>query len=350
MNNRALISSRVTRMFHQLLLAVLAFILVAACDADPSQISTVHSQDAIQTAPSDAVRVVKHMMGETQVPANPQRVITLDTSHLATALVLGIQPIGSTAWEQVEHRSGFEPFEPYLSDRTQELTILGYGYTAREVNLEKVLLLKPDLILGNQDHKAIYKQLSRIAPTVLYNYSDDGDSWKDFMRSSAEALGKTQEAEKLLSDYHQRTQEFKQKMGVGVASSEENRASSIQVSVIHPTPYGTRLLYQDQFCSSVLQDVGLPRPPEQDKDGYGPEVSWEFIPQMGGDVIFVISFMDDESLDLVEQLKNHPLWSQLEAVKQGKVYPVDAEHWYGSDIVRANLILDDLFKYLLEEE
>jgi ABC-type Fe3+-hydroxamate transport system substrate-binding protein len=41
-------------------------------------------------------------------------------------------------------------------DRLQELTILGYGYTESAVNLEKVLLLKPDLILGNQDHEAIY--------------------------------------------------------------------------------------------------------------------------------------------------------------------------------------------------
>lgn len=64
--------------------------------------------------------------------------------------------------------------------------------------------------------------------------------------------------------------------------------------------------------------------------------------------------MNGESLELANQLKNHPVWSQLEAVKQDKVYPVDAEHWYGSDIVTANLILDDLlddlFKYLLQEE
>lgn len=71
---------------------------------------------------------------------------------------------------------------------------------------------------------------------------------------------------------------------------------------------------------------------------------------MGGDVILVISFRDRDSLKLVEDLKRNPLWSQLEAVKQGKVYPVDAEHWYGSDIVTANLVLDDLFNHLLRAE
>lgn len=341
MSDRTLISSKVTQMLRQLLWAILAFILVTACGADHSQVSPVRSPNATQTAPSDTVRLVRHMMGETQVPVNPQRLITLDANYLATALVLGIQPIGSTAWFSIDHQTGLKPVEPYLSDRAQELTILGYG---SEVNLEKVLLLKPDLILGNNNHEAIYEQLSQIAPTVLYDYSYGSNrSWKDLMRFSAKVLGKTQEAEKLLNDYYQRTQKLRQKMG--------DRASNIQVSVINPDSNGIYLLYRGSLGGSVLEDVGLSRPPEQDKDGRTSLlVSFEFIPQMDGDVIFVISFMDEDSLDLVSQLKNQPLWSQLEAVKQGKVYPVDAEHWYGWDIVRVNLILDDLFKYLLEEK
>lgn len=63
----------------------------------------------------------------------------------------------------------------------------------------------------------------------------------------------------------------------------------------------------------------------------------------------MVSFQDGESLELIEKLKNHPLWSELEAVKQGKVYPVNAEPWYGSDIITANPILDDLFNYLIEK-
>lgn len=326
-----------------LLLVVFTIILVSACGGNAPYSGVPQSPTVLPKSPSvGAVRVVRHVMGETEVPVNPQRVVTLDTGHLANALALGIQPIGSTAWYRIDHQTGLGPVEPYLSNQTQELTILGYGFSSDQVSLEKILLLKPDLIVGNQDHKAIYDQLSRIAPTVLYDYSDDGDGWQEFMRSSAEALGKTQEAEKLLSDYHQRTQELRQKMG--------DRASITQVSVIHPLPSGTRLMYRDSFGGSILQDVGLSRPPEQDKDGTDSlPVSFEFIPQMGGDVIFVISFMDEDSLKLVKQLQNNSLWSQLQAVKYGKVYPVNAEHWYGDDIIRANLVLDDLFKYLLEE-
>lgn len=346
MSDRALISSRVTQMLRQLLWAVLAFILVTACGADHSQVSPVRSPDATQTAPSDSVRIVKHMMGETQVPVNPQRLITLDTNLLATALVLGIQPVGSVAWTDLNGQTGLDPIKPYLDDHAQELTVLGYS----DVNLEKVLLVKPDLILGNHHYKAIYEQLSQIAPTVLYDYTEDSGRWEALTRFAAQVLGKSQEAEKLLSHYYQRVQELRQRMGVGVASPEENRASNIQVSVISPDSNGVSLIHKGLLAGSVLEDVGLSRPPEQDKDGFQSFVSFESIPQMDGDVIFVVSYVDKDSLDLVNQLKNKPLWSQLEAVKQGKVYLVDAQHWKGTDIVRANLILDDLFKYLVDEE
>jgi len=292
------------------------------------------------------MHVVKHEMGETKVPTNPKRVVTLNRSYLANALALGVQPIGSTVWGSQKQQTGLGLVEPYLKAPNQELAILGYGSSAEQVSLEKILTLKPDLILADQDHEPIYSQLSQIAPTVLFNdpyaYDDVRDGWQSFLRSTADVLGKSQEAEVLLDEYEQRLQDFEQKMG--------SRLSSIQVSVINPMPDGPRLIYRDTFSGRVIQDAGLARPPEQDKDGYASApLSLELIPQMEGDVIFIVSFMDDESLQLIESLKEHPLWSRLEAVKQSKVYPVDAEHWYGSDIVTANLILDDLFKYLIEE-
>ncbi|MEL6397679.1 MAG: iron-siderophore ABC transporter substrate-binding protein [Cyanobacteria bacterium J06626_4] len=335
MSDRTFISHRMTRLLRQMLWVVLAFILVTACRADHSQVSP----DASQTAPAAPVRLVQHLMGETQVPVNPQRVVTLDANYLSNALVLGIQPIGSTAWSDAIRRSGLDPVEPYLRDRAQELTIVGYG---QEVNVETVLLLKPDLILGNDTHAAIYEQLAQIAPTALFTYYDGSRNWKDVLRFSASVLGKSQAAEKLLDDYEQRTQELRQKL--------DDRASMIQVSVITPGTNGARLMYRNSLSGGVLEDVGLSRPPAQDQEGTNAFVSFELIPHMDGDVIFVISHMDDDGLDVVNQLKNQPLWSQLAAVKQGKVYPVDAQHWYGTDIVRVNLILDDLFKYLLEEE
>jgi len=342
MSRQIIVCRGIKHFFRIILWAIFSLALVVACGNNSFKSNSANDAALVGSAASGNVRMVTHLMGETQVPAQPQRVVTLDTSHLANALALGVQPIASTIWYDTGEKTGLEPVEPYLRDRTQDLAILGHGFTADQVNLEKVLSLQPDLIMGNQDYEPIYEQLSRIAPTVLYAYANEKDGWKNFVRSSADALGKHQEAEQLLADYDQRVQDLRQQLG--------DRLST-QVSVIHPLTEGVRLMYREFFGGQILQDVGLERPPEQDKVGPNSQpVSFEWIPEMGGDAIFVISFMDKESLDLVEQLKNHPLWSQLEAVKHNKIYPVDAEHWYGDDIIRANLILDDLIKYLVNEE
>jgi iron complex transport system substrate-binding protein len=324
---------------NQFLCFLLALILVVACSDRPLHNHIQQISDS--SSSSVPMRVVKHVMGETQVPVHPQRVVTLDTGHLADALALGVQPIGSTAWYRTAHQTGLDPVEPYLRQHSQELTILGYGFTANQVSLEKLLLLKPDLILAVSSQKSIYGQLSNIAPTVLYDYPK-GNEWKDSLKQVAEVLGKTQAAESLLQNYQQRIQDFKQKMG--------DRSANPQVSVIHPLKEGTRLMYRDSFGGSILQDADVLRPPAQDKEGFNSiPVSFELIPQMDGDAILSIFFEDQDSLKLAEQLQKHPLWSQLGAVQQGRVYPVDAEHWYGGDIITANLVLDDLFKYLIRE-
>ncbi|MDJ0593425.1 MAG: hypothetical protein QNJ72_26140 [Pleurocapsa sp. MO_226.B13] len=50
----------------------------------------------------------------------------------------------------------------------------------------------------------------------------------------------------------------------------------------------------------------------------------------------------------MKQLKADPLWSKLNAVQQGKVYDVPS-YWIGMGPIAANLVLDDLFKYLVEK-
>lgn len=58
------------------------------------------------------------------------------------------------------------------------------------VKLEKILNLKPDLILGLTWLKSSYKLLSRIAPTVLF-HSPSMYDFKERLRYVAQVLGKS---------------------------------------------------------------------------------------------------------------------------------------------------------------
>ncbi|NCJ06834.1 ABC transporter substrate-binding protein [Synechococcales cyanobacterium C] len=317
-------------------LSVLALILIVACSGKSPH--NITAQDHI--SPSSVTRIVEHTMGKTIVPASPQRIVTINPLFLGNALALGIKPTGSTGW-QLDDSSNLSAYEAYLQRLPGEFTYLGL---VTQPSLEKILSVKPDLIVGFDSSKPIYGQLSQIAPTLLFSWSGTAQSWKETLLAFGEAIGKSQEANEALEAYYQRTQEFKQNMG--------EKAAQTQVSLIELDSNNTiSLIPKDVFAGSILEDAGLSRPSSQNWTRGYQIISLEQLPQIDGDVIFIRTSGDNdqERAQLVKQLQSHVLWSQLNAVRQGKVYQIDPYYWFNSSIIDANLVLDDLSKYILEE-
>lgn len=287
---------------------------------------------------SSDCHLVRHSRGETCVPNNPQRVVVL--GGLDYALSLGLKPIGSDGVSR----------ELYLKEFADGIEEVG-GNDAP--NLEKILALKPDFIIGGDYVNSSYSALSQIAPTVLISYNHSGE-WKDFFMQYAEVLGRTAEAEQVMARYYQRLEDFQQQMGT--------RATEVDVSIVRVYPTHVNLYLKDSFCGTVVADAGLSRPPFEDftaseaKSLFGNsiqyQVSREKIPEIGGDVIFLWIYGYQEAIFEQAQaekdkLKADPLWSLLPAVQQGRVYEVPS-YWIGDGPIAANLVIDDLFKYLVE--
>jgi iron complex transport system substrate-binding protein len=311
---------RISRLIKLAAIIVSILVLVWACQGNVSQ-----QIDSTRRVPTAECRLVKHSLGETCVPIDPKRVVVLDV--LDNALALGIKPIGAAAYDDGS-------FFTDLPEQAEGIAKVGLG---GQPNLEKLLSLKPDLILGIDWYGDIYNLLSKIAPTVFAK-STDGIDWKIWFNTYAEALGKTEKAQEILSNYDRRIAQFRQQMG--------DKRSQTKVSVVMFWD-GVRIYMKKSFSGGILSDIGLPRPPEQDKDKVNEDISLELIPKMAGDTIFLM--IGDRAAELDRFAKN-PLWSQLEAVKQGRVYKVKARTWLaGYGPVAANKVLDDLFKYLLEK-
>ena len=307
-------------------------LLISACASNTSP-NKVTNPSAFSSPSSTEKRVVKHALGEIEIPVNPQRVVVLDTAPLDAMLALGIKPIGSAV-------RIFDEFPTYLKDQTEGIAIVGQR---PQPNLEKILLLKPDLILSNAlEHQHIYDKLSQIAPTFFTETRGTLGNWQEPFLRYGDVLGRKQKAEELLSEYNSRVVELRQQLGEQLANTE--------VSLVFSWSGNITLLTKRNFPGAVLDDVGLARPPAQDRtDKSSESVSRENLDGINGDVIFLIGFASksrNPSFTLSE-FTSDPLFSQLEAVKQGRVYEVDGEVWgVGSSILAANGILDDLFKYL----
>ncbi|NEO28846.1 MAG: iron-siderophore ABC transporter substrate-binding protein, partial [Kamptonema sp. SIO4C4] len=211
---------------------------------------------------------------------------------------------------------------------------------------EKVLKMQPDLILGSTYSEDIYDQLSQIAPTVLAKY-DGSDSWKAIHQTVGEAVNQTEKTEQILDDYWSRLEMLREKLG--------DRADTIEISVVRIYPDRISLIQKGSFSGSILEDVQLSRPPSQRGNEVGRNISKEQLPLADGDVIFVWTHTNTEqerrkTKSVIQKLQTDPLWSQLEAVQQEKVYHVNGSYWIGSGPIAANLVIDDLFRYLVEEE
>jgi iron complex transport system substrate-binding protein len=155
-------------------------------------------------------------------------------------------------------------------------------------------------------------------------------------------LNRSQQARQQLENYQDRVEKLRRAIG--------DRLEKTEVSVVRFYADG-RLEFRDSssFPGSVLKDVGLPRPAVQyeGNSGFTQSVSAERLDLLDGDVMFVA--LDAGAQEAFARFQKDPLWQKLEAVQNNQVFTVDSGYWIFGNVLAANAILDDLFKYLVEE-
>lgn len=168
-----------------LLMSLLSIATIAAC----SNTAIEHHKMLTAKPTSTSCRIVHHTMGETCIPNNPKRIITIPFSILSDTLVLDFQPIASTSsfLSKEELTAKYLSTKTYLGNRTKGINYIGRTYTTP--NIERMLLLKPDLILAWDRLSRIYPLLSKIAPTVMVPWQTPFH-WENSFNFIAEALEK----------------------------------------------------------------------------------------------------------------------------------------------------------------
>ena len=308
---------RLSRKYGQYILIVIATITVVACGGIESQ----------QADAPENTQVINHAMGTTNVVENPQRIITLDGGSLEAVLALEFKPVGVALGGKLSEEPSF------IQERLpEEVTVLTPG----QPNLEKILQLEPDLIVGSKSWNAdIYSKLSQIAPTVLTETNNE--KWQTNFKFWGRVLGKSEQAQQQLDHYLQRIETLQEKI---------QPLGTIEVSVARIFPTQIRLYLKDSFSGEILETIGLERPPAQDKNQYKMEgISKEQFQLVDGDFLFAIT-MDREASQALEQLRSDPIWSQLSVVKRDRAYEVGG-YWVGSSILSANEVINDLEEYLV---
>ncbi|MBC1237121.1 MULTISPECIES: iron-siderophore ABC transporter substrate-binding protein [Nostoc] len=315
-------------------ISLLVFFLISACSNHINKSATNSTSREIAVE----CRLIKHTMGESCIPVYPKRIV-VDQFNSGNILALGIKPVAIVGAKEYLDA-------PYLKNKIQGIETI-YSVNG-DFSLEKVLLLKPDLIIGVSYNQSIYKHLSHIAPTVLMPWSEISYDWKQNFKNFAKLFRKLETFNQLMKDYKRRVEKLREILINSQNNNEKNKQQLIRASYASIYHGNFTLALDGSFPGIVLKDVGLQPPRSQAPGSLSLPISEEYLPKIDIDVFFV-GTTEENNLSKLEKLEQKPLWSEVKAVKQNRVYPVKSSVWWGYNILAAQAVIDDLFKYLVNK-
>ena len=285
-------------------------LLISACSSG----STESKNDSSKGNSGSKTITYQSEDGPVKVPANPKRVVVLG-SYAGNVMSLGVNIVGVDSWSKMNPR-----FEKKLKG-VEEVS---------DENLEKIIKLKPDLIIGLSTTKNVDK-LKKIAPTVTYTYDK-----VDYLTQHVEIgklLNKEKEAQSWVNDFKKRAakagSDIKAKIGDDTTVSViENFDKQLYVFGDN-WGRGTEILYQEMKLKmpEKVKDMAL-------KDGYY-AISPEVLPEYAGDYLIFSKNQDgDTSFEKTDTYKNIP------AVKNNHVFEANAKEFYFNDPITLDYQLD----------
>ncbi|MFE0627633.1 iron-siderophore ABC transporter substrate-binding protein [Streptomyces sp. NPDC058864] len=317
-------ATRATR-FAGLLASVLMLVgAVAGCGSSdsPSDASKPGS-GSTKAASSTFPVTIAHKYGSTTIKAEPKRVVTVGLTDQDAVLALGTVPVGTTEWIG-GYKGAVGPWAQDKLGSAAAPTVLKDTGTGPQV--EKIAALRPDLILALYSGltKAQYDTLSKFAPVVAQpkEFNDYGIPWQQQTETIGKALGKADEATKLVE-------------GVEAKFAEAKKANPAfaEATAVMATPYEGTFVYGSQDARSrLLADLGLKLPADLDKvigDTFGANISKERTDLLDQSVaVWIVP----DTTGAVAKLHKDKLYADLKVVKEGREVFVQESGDYGNAV------------------
>lgn len=256
---------------------------------------------------SNAAITVTDSTGATvHIPAEPKRIVFLNASNLEIFASLGGKAVG-----KLTSNSYPEDIKASLKDIPEVGQI-------HAPNLEKIISLKPDLVVGtNVPFHVMLRKPLEMAGVPLYlnminSYEDVLKSVDDFGRMAGkekEAAAKRAQIEK---DYAELTQDVQKGKGP-------------KVLVIFGSPDSFNMSTKLSFSGDLVKRLGgvnIADKAENVKDSSFIPLSMEFVAKENPDVVLLITMGGSKEIleKLRSNMRDNAIWHDVNAVKNNRVY------------------------------
>lgn len=285
------------------------------------------TNDAGTTEPAATSMTVTHLLGETEVPLNPEKVVVFDFGALDTLDKLGVESVVAVAQNSLPS---------YLSK--YEGSEYANAGGLKEPDFETIDGLKPDLIIISGRQSDSYDEFSKIAATIYMGVDNANymESFTSNVETLAQIFGKEEQAATELAAINET-----------IDAVKANVANTDKKGLIILANEGKISAYGPGSRFGIIHDVlGVPAVDENlEISTHGNEISFEYIAEKNPGYLFVIDRTavvggEGNAKDTVE----NGLVQNTDAFKEGHISYLDPEYWYlsGGGLISVAKMANDI--------
>ncbi|MCK7674377.1 siderophore ABC transporter substrate-binding protein [Corynebacterium pygosceleis] len=306
--------------------AAVAALALAGCSSaeDAAEDATATASSAVSGAASSGADstddgkvtasyplTVEHRQGETEITAEPQKIVVMNYSGLDYLVSLGYGD------RVVGVASGGA--DPDILEGFQDKQNIG---SFREPDYEAIASLEPDLIVVGGRSAGTYEQMSEIAPTidVTVEYDDYLESNAESAKMVGAAFGAGDRAEEKGEELEKKADGYKEKISAGDPTA-----------LVIMTNGGELSTYSEESRFGVVFDLGYKPAAKVDEAGpHGDPVSFEFVADADPDYLFVVDRDAAIGRDgsTAEATLDNELINNTKAAKNGNIVYLNSADWY----------------------
>ncbi|MEM6428977.1 MAG: ABC transporter substrate-binding protein [Deinococcota bacterium] len=286
---------------------------------------------------TDECRIIRDFQGESCVPLNPIRIVSMDPGTITdNLLALGQKPVASRTYEELSE--GLEAAFP--------AAIAGFAEGIEGVgtwppNIESVLAAAPDLIITYDwmFDQIPYDQFAAIAPTVAIQDTND---WRSTLVDIARIIGDEETAQQLIDQFYVD------------AAALDAQLPDMDIALLRPRPDLMQIYGTSAEATRILDAIGLsltPVPPGATnlwgEDGQeAGQISYEVLDLIEGEVFFVIGYNLEP--DQMAELMAGDVWNALPVVAAGNAFNVPGFAWTNHGYYGVYKVLEEVEAALLD--
>lgn len=332
---------------------ICTFLFLAACSAqkiedvqnatDDATDNTSVVEESVSVEEDATTRLVEHAFGTTEIPSNPERIVSVYLEDMLLALEVPLE-LAVTVGE-----------DNYLSEEIHSRGIETVA-AGENVDFELILEHQPDLIITmDVISQEVYDALNKIAPTIAFSRR----AWQDSLPKLGAALGMEEKAQKIIDDYAVHVTEANE--ALADVLKDEPTAAAIRFTAKTMRLYFPRVrgaATRQGYVTSLYEDIGFgvedyisQLQQAEDPARENAQISMEVLPELQSDYVFVIigsagNTSDAQSQDLTdfEEISSSDIWAGLTAVQEDHVYYLESRYWISdgplADTMKINQVVE----------